>query len=269
MTAIYTGYLSNSTAGNTWSYFDMKTTTGSYYDQLIAPITYKTWDRDYNIGYWDNGKKKNSTASCGYDIQYTKAVIKCFKENLYTGYTGRYWDDADTTTYGNTWKTFTPSTPMPKTPRERLMEMLQQRSAPRIVVARQPIVAPRDVREERARETLRLCLGEDVFRLFLKNGFVSVRAKSGLVYQIFPGHGITCVYKNGQMIERLCVVFRGDFPPADSLVMRFLLILNDEEEFRSHAVKHGVIEPKRTQLLGVDSRSLTEAFREFKAKVAA
>jgi hypothetical protein len=97
-----------------------------------------------------------------------------------------------------------------------------------------------DVRETRARETLLRVLGEDKFKRFLKHGFVSVRAKSGLVYQIFPGHGITNVYEDGEKVERLCVVLRGNFPPTDSLIMRYLLILNDERDFRSHAIKHTV-----------------------------
>jgi hypothetical protein len=119
----------------------------------------------------------------------------------------------------------------------------------------------------RARETLRLCLGEEKFRSFIKNGFVTARGKSGLVYQIFPGHGITAVYKNGQMVERLCVVFRGDFPPADSLIMRFLLILNDEDEFRSHAIKHGTTQ-RQTAAAVADLENLPDIYRRLKAKVA-
>ncbi len=240
-------------------------TSDGYYK--IPPTTYLEQETYTPIIYqWSNNDY--STSYC--DLK----TIKYLKTNLKDSY-GWYGWGYDTTTAGNTWRTFDGGNcwaykPIPqKTPRERLMEMLQQRQAPQIVVAREPILAPKDMREVRARETLRLCLGEEIFRSFLKNGFVSVRAKSGLIYQIFPGHGITRVYKQGRMVERLCVVFRGNFPPADSLVMRFLLILNDEAEFRSHAVKHGTVESKRTQLLGVDDRNLVQMFREFKSKVAA
>tara|TARA_Y100000034_G_C6761153_1_gene339025 strand:- start:415 stop:753 length:339 start_codon:yes stop_codon:yes gene_type:complete len=86
------------------------------------------------------------------------------------------------------------------------------------------------------------------FRAFLKNGFISVRAKSGKVYQIFPGHDITCVFEQGKMIERLCVVLKGNFPPTDQLIVRYLILLNDEEKFRSIAVKNpGVLEQNTNQ----------------------
>jgi hypothetical protein len=125
-------------------------------------------------------------------------------------------------------------------PQMRLRDIIRSRQAPLVITSRKPMPTVTDVRETRARETLLRVLGEDKFKRFLKHGFVSVRAKSGLVYQIFPGHGITNVYEDGEKVERLCVVLRGNFPPTDSLIMRYLLILNDERDFRSHAIKHTV-----------------------------
>ena len=151
-------------------------------------------------------------------------------------------------------------------PADRMREIIQARHAPLILTSRKPILTPQDEREIRARETLLRVIGEDKFQKFLKDGFVSVRAKSGLVYQIFPGHGITAVYKDGDQIERLCVVLKGDFPPTDSLIMRYLIILNDEARFRSYAIKHQII-TKKPQIVTDDERSLTEIFRELK-KVA-
>lgn len=128
-----------------------------------------------------------------------------------------------------------------QSPQLRLREIIRSRQAPLIITSpRTPMPIATDVRETRARETLLRVLGEDKFKRFLKHGFVSVQAKSGLVYQIFPGHGITNVYDAGEKVERLCVVLRGNFPPTDSLIMRYLLILNDERDFRSHAIKHTV-----------------------------
>jgi len=154
--------------------------------------------------------------------------------------------------------------PLPK-PGERLREIIQARQAPMIITSRNPILTPKDEREIRARETLFRVIGADKFQKFLKDGFISVRAKSGLVYQIFPGHGVTAVYRDGEQVERLCVVLRGDFPPTDSLIMRYLIILNDEARFRSYAIKHQII-TKKPQIVA-DERSLTEIFRELK-KVA-
>lgn len=151
-----------------------------------------------------------------------------------------------------------------KSPQEQLREIIQNRHAPNIC-GRKYLKPPQDPKEIRARETLLRVLGEDKFRVFLRNGFVSVRAKSGMVYQIFPDHGITCVYKNGQMMERLCVVLRGGFPPTDSLIMRYLLILNDEQDFRSHAVKHSVIQ-KDKACVATNQKSLPEIYRELTGK---
>jgi hypothetical protein len=93
-----------------------------------------------------------------------------------------------------------------------------------------------------------------------------------LTYQIFPGHGITAVYDRGIMVERLCVVLAGKFPPTDSIIMRYLLILNDENEFRKLAIPHGVTQARRHKVTPRSiqaERSLVEIYRELKAALAA
>lgn len=156
--------------------------------------------------------------------------------------------------------------------KRRIGEIIDKRCAPNIIIRqndrRKPMPMPADIREIRARETLRRVIGDRKFASFIKTGFVSVRARSGLVYQIFPGHGITCVFNQGQLVERLCVVLQGNFPPTDSLIMRYLMILNNENQFRSFAVKHGVHEPATFQVGEPDTRSLAEIFKELKTKVA-
>lgn len=151
-----------------------------------------------------------------------------------------------------------------RTPQDRLREIIQQRQSPAVIGTRKFLTLVQDPRELRARETLRRVLGDEKFRRFIKNGFTTVRARSGLVYQIFPGHGITNVYRDGQKVERLCVVLRGDFPPTDSLIMRYLLILNDEQDFRSHAVKHTVYPANMTATPPRGQESLPEVFRRLK-----
>lgn len=90
-----------------------------------------------------------------------------------------------------------------------------------------------DEREIRARETLRHIIGEQDYNRFLRRGFVSVRAKSGRLYVIYPGHSLTGVYEDGKLIERLCGDLQGGFTPTDSLLTRYCLILYDEDQFRS------------------------------------
>jgi hypothetical protein len=153
----------------------------------------------------------------------------------------------------------------PKTAKDRIKDILQRRTIPNIIANCKPLGHADDIREIRARETLRNVIGEDKFRDFARRGSISVRAKSGLVYQIFPGSGFTNVYNSGKMVDRLCVVLTGGFPPTDSLIMRYLMILNNEEQFKSLAIKHGLTKPIVAQV--TDRRSLTEIFKELK-KVA-
>ncbi len=150
-----------------------------------------------------------------------------------------------------------------KSPQEKLKDILKERLSPRIIT-RKHLDRSTDVREERARDTLKRLIGDNKYRLFVKHGFVSVKQpKSGKVYQIFPGHGITQVYKDGQMIERLCVVLKGNFPPTDSVIVRYLMILNNEEEFSKLAVKHSVFAKSKHNV--VLTRSLPEVYAKLKA----
>lgn len=145
-------------------------------------------------------------------------------------------------------------------PKDRLREIIRKRQSPIIINSRKHIQHTQDLREIRARETLKLVIGDEKYRNFLRNGFVSAKAKSGKIYQMFPGHDMTTVYLDGKKIEKLCVVFKGNFPPTDSLIMRYLLILNDEEDFRKHAIRHTVY-PASIQEVDVDNRSLPEIYR--------
>lgn len=134
--------------------------------------------------------------------------------------------------------------------KRRLRETLRNNSFPGILIKpkRTPLPTLADDREQRARETLRRVIGEQKWKNFLKHGFISIRAQSGRVYQIFPSHKFTKVFDKGVLVERLCVVMTGNFPPTDSLIMRYLLILNNEEDFWNRAIKHGAPIPRPTLL---------------------
>lgn len=149
----------------------------------------------------------------------------------------------------------------------KLKQIIKDRIAPNIIIKnndrRIPLKVSKDIREQRARETLRKILGEKKFINFLKCGFLSIKAKSNKIYQIFPGSQFTCVFENGKLIEKLCVILTGNFPPSDSLLMRYLLILNNEEEFRSLANKHPVYS-QNLELGEKNVKSLVDIFRELK-----
>jgi hypothetical protein len=154
--------------------------------------------------------------------------------------------------------------PIPIVPSERMRQIIQSRRAPAIIGTRKPLSLTAQERELRARETLRRIVGDMKYRKFLAQGFVTIRAPSGLVYQIFPGHQQTVVWNRGQPVERLCVVMVGDFPPTDSLVARYLMILSSEDQFRKLANVFKTY-PSSLQHKQVDMRSLVDIFKELKA----
>ncbi len=99
--------------------------------------------------------------------------------------------------------------------------------------------------EAKARLLLKRLVGDTAFRSYLKNGFLSYRGKSGRTYQIFPGEGMTNVWRDGTPVDKLCVIFNGGrCPPTDSVVMRLLLLESSESEFWRMANKFG-LEPSR------------------------
>jgi hypothetical protein len=163
----------------------------------------------------------------------------------------------------NTWPAEPIVPPVPLS--DRFRQILQSRQAPLFIPSRTPIKAIAEEREMRARQTLRRILGDDGFQRFLRNGFVSVRANSGKVYQIYPGHGMTVVYDRGTPIEKLCVVLRGDFTPTDSLITRYVMILHDEASFRSLANVFSAPARKVATLRQLDARPLAQIFQSLKA----
>jgi len=124
----------------------------------------------------------------------------------------------------------------PPTKKELFQQMLKQKLAPQILFKRNGLSIPLKDPEKRARETLKEIIGEQRFNRYLKHGFLTLKGQSGLIYQIFPGQQMTQAWKNGQLLERLCVVFvDSSLPPTDSVIMRMLSILDSEEEFRKRA----------------------------------
>lgn len=219
---------------------------------------------DYDLGIYGGADTRLTPST-------TKLITKLWTANSaattdYTCYS-KWYNDTSSWTHGGpeyTWRYYDFSwNEKPKTRSERLREILQSRVGPAIVGTRQPISLSVNEIELRARETLRRVIGEQKYRIFLRNGFVSVRAKSGRVYQIFPNNHYTNVYQNGVMVERLCVILKGDFPPTDSLIMRYLLILNDEADFRSHANVFGPLSTIKHNRQA-DFRSLPDIYRELR-----
>lgn len=79
-----------------------------------------------------------------------------------------------------------------------------------------------------ALQLLRQLVEPEMFRRYLRQGFVSVRAKSGLVYQI-DRHARIKVWDLGVHVASLCVHFgEGRIPPTDEVVSKILVVESDE-----------------------------------------
>lgn len=120
-------------------------------------------------------------------------------------------------------------------PVERMKEILRSRIAPSAIIKRRELRPTTDIREIRARQTLRRLIGEQAFQKFAVRGFITFKGNSGRTYQIFPGHEKVAVWEKGKQIEQLCVILTGDFPPTDSVIMRLLLIQESEDRFKKLA----------------------------------
>lgn len=234
-------------------YSNIDTYTGSYADKFDSNKKQGPYSL-YNYKNWEDfGSTINSTIYRHDYESITSATTGGLDLNIY--------DNGTTAaTYGNKfiW------TPPIVAPGDRIRQMIRNRMGPVIRRRRTSLSIAADMREERARQTLRRIIGEHAFRKFVRDGFVTVVPKSGLTYRIYPGHGVTEVYDRGIMVDRLCVVLRGEFPPTDSLLMRYLLILNDEGEFSKYAVKHAVWEGKNTIFPAAEIPTLTEAWAKLK-----
>lgn len=225
-------------------------------DYRTGDINIKTCNASGSGDDWYINTKYTYTKAKQYTNSYYSEIISTVNAPiLWNDYTTATISDTwiipkyyDTTTCDSDWGTYHVWKAPVVLPGERIRQMIQARMAPVFHRRRSHLSIAADVREYRARQTLRRILGEQAFKKFIRNGFITVVPKSGLTYRIFPGHGMTEVYDRGIMVDRLCVVLQGDFPPTDSLLMRYLLILNDEGEFSKYAIKH-YVSPHRPKLV--------------------
>jgi hypothetical protein len=88
--------------------------------------------------------------------------------------------------------------------------------------------------ERTALETLREMLPEEQFRQYLRYGFIIVRGSSGRQYQIFRDNRHTMVYKEGKIVEEICIRIKdNNIPPTDNVVAFKSIIEASEDIFRS------------------------------------
>lgn len=135
--------------------------------------------------------------------------------------------------------------------------------------------------ELKARETLREMITESEYRRYITNGFIMVKAKSGLWYQIFNKQAGYWVFsfKDGKMFERLCIHTDSICPPTDHVINMKVLAEIDEEslrkganitkEFTKDPLYGNVIGDLRPQAALEKQESLLDVYRRLKvAKTA-
>ena len=87
--------------------------------------------------------------------------------------------------------------------------------------------------ERTAMETLREVISEAEFRKYMRYGFVLVKGKSGDTFQIFRNRAHTKVWRNGQVVEEVCVRIQDSkVPPTDNVIAFRSIIQSDEGDFK-------------------------------------
>ncbi len=267
---------------NNWFKDDLG--TGCYGNDYKETEKYSNY-KDYGTGHITVGGSSNlylssNSSSIEYIPYDTGTGINSSISN-YQLIEDKTCDARNSTVYDFEWGSSAWDLKPQLSPIARLRQIIRERYAP-AVISKRSLPKASDIREMRARQTLHRIVGDEQFRSFFKNGFITLKAKSGLVYQMFTGHQNTRVYKNGQIIEYMCIVLRGSFPPTDELIMRYLLLLNDEGRFCDVAVHSRPYQfyPKGLKIITdeilnnhgvdlkarpVDTRGLSEIFKELKS----
>jgi hypothetical protein len=133
------------------------------------------------------------------------------------------------------WALITPGEP---SARDRLQSRIRQQLRPRHNVrgGDRACFANASPAELVALQLLRKMVKPDVFKHYLKYGFVVVRGPSGLEYQVQRKSHIIRVRDRGREIASLCVYVQDPkIPPTDDVVAKLIIIELDEQDIWKRA----------------------------------
>lgn len=155
----------------------------------------------------------------------------------------------------------------------QMRRIIQHRQAPYAITsnkaARFEHMQTVDLREMAARKTLLRMIGDKAYSAFLRKGCLTIKGSSGKHYRIYTGHQVTEVYDKNIHLENLCVVLDGKFCATDSLIMRMILIMNDESAFRQTAnVTKPYSRRRPVEATVRPQKSLVEIYRKIKREAA-
>jgi len=121
---------------------------------------------------------------------------------------------------------------VPLTKRDKFILQLRRQQAPYIKSrANSESAMFNDAKPEElvALQLLRSMVKPDVFRKYLKYGFVTVQGPSGLTYQIQRKSHLIKVWNTGKLLCTLCVYIQDQsIPPTDDVVAKMLICECDE-----------------------------------------
>jgi hypothetical protein len=87
--------------------------------------------------------------------------------------------------------------------------------------------------EQKALDTLREMISESDYRKYIKHGFLMVRGSDRDMYQVFRTQSHTKVWRDGKVIEEICVrIKNSNVPPTDNVIAFKTLIEINSEAFK-------------------------------------
>jgi hypothetical protein len=159
--------------------------------------------------------------------------------------------------------------------RQRFKQMLKSQMAPAFInhrggkvrsISRGASFADVQGNEIVALGLLKSMIPDDVFKKYLKYGFVTVQGESGLTYQIQRKSHIIKVWSAGSTVATLCVyVSNQSIPPTDDVVTKILICQCDEADIWKRAnvswkIANGVNIADITTRLGIPLPTTRSAF---------
>lgn len=188
---------------------------------------------------WGFDRGTDSTITQGYDFGTTNRLHfdTCTYDATGTtgASTGLIYQSGPITIYGSVDTGTTYSRYRLRSTRELRRDRLREQLRPRLTnhLGHVPRGARLDFSRAQPNELVALRLLRDLirpdeFRRYLKLGLVTVRAPSGLRYELARGNHEIAVWRGGQLVARLCVFLAHEFPPTDDVIAKLLIAEQDE-----------------------------------------
>jgi hypothetical protein len=222
-------------------------TTSATAPELTTSATAPIWETSTNVykienayatDIWRNWSPNQINNYCFGPLNATSATnyITCDDNNIYTNYGAVTIGNWSTDFYNGPYIKYDGLNPIGEEENKKKMQFLwkMKTNLGIIVKSRVPESNRVESSERTALETLREIISESEFRKYLRYGFILIKGQSGNVYQIFRNKSHTRVWRNGKVIEEVCVRIKYDqnVPPTDNVIAFRQIIQTSETEFK-------------------------------------